>query len=186
MQESQPTPADSEADTLLRRRASPRSDLIASLVWIVLGAATTIGSWNMDRLEKQDVNPYTVPGLLPGLLGVAIMFFGALMTLRAAREGALEAGAGKLQVKDTAAGQRRLWLVLALCLAFGVGLVGHGLPFWLAAALFISITMSILQYPARKAAGESVRGIVVAGVIGICAGLIITLVFQEFFLVRLP
>jgi len=76
--------------------------------------------------------------------------------------------------------------VLGLCLAFGIGLVGHGLPFWLAAAIFVSATISILQYPQRRAEGQVVRGIVTALVIGLGAGLAITLVFQEFFLVRLP
>ena len=42
-------------------------------VGIVLGVAVLIGSFTMDRLERQGVNPYTVPGLLPGLLGIAMM-----------------------------------------------------------------------------------------------------------------
>jgi len=43
------------------RKTSPRADLWQSLGWIALGIATTIGSLRMDRLEKQDINPYTVP-----------------------------------------------------------------------------------------------------------------------------
>src|ERR1700760_4380693 len=63
----------------------PRSDFIAALGWMALGAAILIGSWTMDRLENQDVNPYTVPGLLPGLLGIAMTILGALLALRSWR-----------------------------------------------------------------------------------------------------
>jgi len=43
-----------------------------------------------------------------------------------------------------------------------------------------------LQYPQRRAANQVARGLTIAIVIGLGAGLLITLVFQEFFLVRLP
>ena len=165
--------------------ASPRSDFIAALLWMAFGIAVAIGSWRMDRLENQDINPYTVPGLLPGLLGIALILFGALLLLRAWQQGALDPSVPR-GVPMSAAERKRLLIVLGLCLTFGVGLVGHGLPFWLAAAIFVSATISILQYPQRRAANQVARGIVTALVIGLGAGLAITLIFQEFFLVRLP
>lgn len=169
-----------------QRKISPRGDFIAALIWIALGIATTIGSWNMDRLQKQDINPYTIPGLLPGFLGVAIIFFGALMLFRAWRQGALAVQPVRPKTAADHAETRRLWTVLALCIGFGGGLVGHGLPFWAAAAIFIATTITILQSAERTAANQRKRGVLTAIVIGVCAGLIITLVFQEFFLVRLP
>ena len=36
----------------------------------------------MDRLEAQHINPYTVPGLLPGLLGLVMILLGVLLALR--------------------------------------------------------------------------------------------------------
>ena len=168
------------------RKISPRGDFIAALIWIALGIATSIGSWNMDRLQKQDINPYTIPGLLPGFLGVAIMFFGALMLFRAWRQGALAAQPVRLKTDADRAETHRLWTVLALCIGFGGGLVGHGLPFWAAAAIFIGTTITILQFAERGKGNQRARGVLIAIVTGVCAGLIITLVFQEFFLVRLP
>jgi hypothetical protein len=165
--------------------ASPRSDFVAALIWIAFGIADAVASWRMDRLEKQDVNPYTVPGLLPGLLGIALTFFGVLLLLRAWRQGALDPNVPRAAAMS-AAERRRLLIVLGLCLTFGIGLVGHGLPFWLAAAVFVSVTISILQYPQRRADHQVVRGIATAIAVGLGAGLAITLVFQEFFLVRLP
>jgi hypothetical protein len=168
------------------RAATPRADFIAALVWVVFGAAVLIGSWRMDRLESQDINPHTIPGLVPGLLGIAVVFFGLLMLFRAWSQGALTP-AGDAGGKPPKPGEHtRFVLVLLPCLIFGVGLLGHGLPFWAAAALYVTSTILILQYPERKAAGQLARGFVIAAVIGLSAGGLITLVFQEFFLVRLP
>jgi hypothetical protein len=166
--------------------STPRGDLIGALVWIAFGVAVTIGSWNMDRLESQDINPYTIPGLVPGLLGLAVVFFGVLMLVRTWRQGALHVAPPAGIPGSRAAEHRRFAIVLALCLIFGLALLGHGLPFWAAAALYVTATISILQFPERRAGGEVLRGLAVAAVVGIAAGVLITLVFQEFFLVRLP
>jgi len=167
-------------------KASSRSDFIASIVWMVFGAAVALGSWNMDRLEKQDINPYTVPGLVPGLLGAAVMFFGMLMLVRSWRQGALTPAGREGEKPFNAAQGKRFAIVLALCLLLDVVLLGHGLPFWAAAAIYVTSSIFILQYQERKAAGQVARGFVVALVIGLCAGGLITQIFQEIFLVRLP
>src|ERR1700730_10038481 len=65
--------------------ASLRSDFLSALGWMGLGIAILIGSVTMDRLQKQGINPYTVPGLLPGLLGIAMTILGALLGLRSWR-----------------------------------------------------------------------------------------------------
>jgi len=178
--DADPVASDSE------RRARARSELHESLGWMALGLAVFVASWRMDRLESQNINPYTVPGLLPGLLGTAMMLLGALLALRSWRRGALTAGHGSFGFE--AATARRVALVVGLCVTFGVVLVGHGLPFWLAAATFVSVAIVSLQWPQRVAAGArpGVRDFVIAAVIGLCAGGAITLVFQQVFLVRLP
>lgn len=184
---SEPNSSSTEGSPQHQKSAiAARSDLMASLGWSAMGAAILIGSIRMDRLEEQDVNPYTIPGLLPGLLGIAMIILAALLAIRSIRQGALSgqpAGAPREALVS-----RHLLLVLGLCLTFGVGLVGRGLPFWLAAGAFVTVAILSLQRPQRKAAGQrlSVRQLVQALVIGFAAGGAITLVFQEIFLVRLP
>jgi len=167
-------------------RAGARAELVQAGGWFVLGLAVLIASLRMDRLASQNINPYTVPGLLPALLGIAMMLLATLLGLRSWRRGALAAGSSRRAV-DLAV-VRRVALVLGLCVVFGVVLVGHGLPFWLAAAIFFSVAIIVLQAPQRAAAGRglTMRDVVVAIVIGAGAGGAITLVFQQIFLVRLP
>lgn len=181
--QSSPAHADTESGD---KQISGRSDFHGALAWIGLGLAILIGSITMDRLEAQDVNPYTIPGLLPGLLGIAMMILGSLLAARSWRR-----GLAHTELRDSVARQaeiKHLLLVLALCLTYGVVLVGHGLPFWLASALFVSITIPLLQGPQRRATGQKLtwRTVCLAIVIGLGAGGIITLVFQKIFLVHLP
>ena len=167
-------------------RAVALSELKQAAGWATLGLAILVGSLRMDRLESQNINPYTVPGLLPGLLGVAMTLLAGLLALRSWRRGALAAGVGRSGIDAVAV--RRILLVLALCIGFDVALVGRGLPFWLAAAIFVSVAIVSLQHPQRRVAGRalSLRDVAVAIVIGLGAGGAITLVFQQLFLVRLP
>src|SRR5947199_9565928 len=100
-------------------RAALRSDFLSALGWMALGIAILIGSVMMDRLEKQDINPYTIPGLLPGLLGIAMAILGALLAARSWRPGLL-APAVTGSAATRRAERHRLVLVLGLCLTFGV------------------------------------------------------------------
>lgn len=181
-EQAAPASSAGEPETAVRLR----SDFLSAIGWMALGIAILIGSITMDRLEKQDINPYTIPGLLPGLLGIAMTILGALLAARSWHPHLL-ASLFNGPPADRAE-QKRLLLVLGLCLVFGVGLVGHGLPFWLAAAVFVTVAILSLQYQQRQATGTklNLRMVVTAATIGLGAGFAITLVFQEFFLVRLP
>src|SRR5258708_9033460 len=77
----QATPDASSADDL----AALRSDFLSALGWMALGIAILIGSVMMERLEKQGINPYTIPGLLPGLPGLAMTILGTLLAARSWR-----------------------------------------------------------------------------------------------------
>ena len=162
----------------------PRGDFLSAFAWMGLGIAILIGSIMMDRLEKQDINPYTIPGLLPGLLGIAMTILGALLAARSWRPHLLATKGAPANPAE----RRRLLLVLGLCLAFGVGLVGHGLPFWLAAAIFVTAAILSLQYQQRQSTDPKwgARKFIATAAIGLGAGIAITIVFQEIFLVRLP
>jgi len=165
----------------------PRSDLKDGLGWIALGIAILVGSIRMDRLEEQHINPYTVPGLLPGLLGIAMILLGGILALRSWRRGALKLAIAA-PTADEREERRRIWVDVALCMGYAVVLVGHGLPFWLASAIYVSGSMLVLQRLSRDEAERrfTVRGLLKALVIGLGAGIVTSLVFQELFLVRMP
>lgn len=165
--------------------STPRIDLFSGAAWVVFGCAVFYGSWTMDRLEHLHINPYTVPGLVPGILGAAIALCGAVMATRAVAVGALRAhepaGAASESIFN-----RRVLLSMALCLAFALGLVGHGLPFWAASAIFLFVFVAAFQRFERGEAYSLRRSMPVALAVALGGSFIITMIFQEFFLVRLP
>lgn len=143
--------------------------------WIVVGGAIFYASWTMDRLANLGVKPFSAPGLLPGILGIFIVLLGVAMLVR-----------GKKQDSAEPIQWRRLLIPIAVCLVFAAGLVGRGLPFWLAAWIFIAAMIWTLQYRERKATGQLARLAGVSVSIGLAASVAISLVFQEVFLIRLP
>ena len=152
-------------------------------VWAVVGAAIAVGSWNMDRLAQQGVPAFAAPGLVPGILGLLITAAALAIVLRSLRRGALQAGPAAAGSSFTPG---KTLAALLLCLGFAGGLVGHGLPFWLAASLYLFVHIALLQLPERRAAGQVGRGVLFAAAVGLGAGVGIALLFEHVFLVRLP
>ncbi|MEO6744871.1 MAG: hypothetical protein ABIS28_16670 [Caldimonas sp.] len=167
-------------------RAVAASELRGGLAWTVFGVAVLALSLRMDRLEAQHINPYTVPGLLPGLLGIVTILLGGLMTWRSWRRGGRFIGGPRLAMDSVAL--RRLALVVGLIVAYTVVLLGHGLPFWAGATIYVTASIILLQAPQRAAEGRglSLREAAIALAIGLASGWIITWIFQDAFLVRLP
>lgn len=163
-------------------KPSARADLFAGLAFLAFGIAIIIGSLMMDRLERLQATIYTAPGLVPGMLGLMLAFMAALLILRAIRGGALSQSLPAVNPMD----HWRLAVSLVLCLGFAIGLVGHGLPFWLAAAIFATLFLIIFQFEERRQQGTVLRGIAFAVVYGLIAGFVIHHLFQDVFLVRLP
>src|SRR5262249_50807062 len=136
-------PEHSDARGTDSERASPRADLHDATGWIAFGIAVLAGSLLMDRLQAQNINPVTVPGLLPGLLGIAMILLGGVMGVRSRRRAPL-AEAAPAPTALQREQRRRVGIAVVLCLVYGVVLVGHGIPFWLASSVYI--TASILVF----------------------------------------
>ncbi len=164
---------------------SPRSDLLDAALWLLLGAAVLAGAWGMDRLENQDVPSFGAPGLLPGLLGLLLLAFGGVLLTRSLQRGGRRAGGVRHAFLGAAPG-RALW-VIGLCVLFGGGLVGRGIPFWASSAAYVAVaTLSLRLGPDGRRARIGPAAVLAALGTGLGAGLAITLVFQQIFLVRLP
>lgn len=158
-----------------------RADFVFGLGWAALGLAISAGAWRMDRLETQGVEPYAVPGLLPGLLGLILAGFGAVLALRGWR------GAGPVAEGEASAFEPwRAALAVGLVGAFILGALGHGPPFWACAFGFLFLAILLFEWPERRQAGTLLRGAAQAALIAAAASGVITFVFQEVFLVRLP
>lgn len=160
------------------------SDPIFGLGWMAFGAAVLVASWRMDRLESLHVNPWSAPGLLPGLLGVLIVLFGAALGARSL----IRQRASRKRSASSGFSARRTGLALALCFGFGAGLLGHGWPFWLTSFAFLFVSILAYRWLDRDAdrAQAPSRMMLSTAAIALVAAIVISLVFERIFLVRLP
>lgn len=158
-----------------------RADLVAGLVFVVLGLGTLVLSLDMPRFSERNINPFTVPGLVPGALGLIIAALGALLAIRSLRAGGLISRPATEPISRDVA--RQVGLTLVLTLGYAGGLVGR-LPFWLATFLFVLAFVVLFEW--RKNHQTSVRRLAMAGLYAVILSAAVTYVFQEVFLVRLP
>ena len=167
--------------------APPRSDFKDAVGWVAFGIAVLVGSITMDRLEHQHINPVTAPGLLPGLLGIAMILLGVVLGLRSWRRGAFHQPATPASAHQREE-RKRVWIAVALCCGYGIVLVGHGIPFWLASTIYVTTSILVFQRispdPAERRLDTRawVKALVIAG----CTSVVTWLVFERLFLVRLP
>jgi len=168
---------------------SPRTDLRTALFWIAFGAVIVFGSWRMDRLEQQGAELYTAPGLWPGVIGLLLALLGGILTwrsldrARAATWDAAEADDAILVPTS------RFALAAAMFFVYALLLVGRGLPFWLGTALFVTAFVFVFRRADRMsgdATGSDRSDALLAITCGIATAIVVSLVFEKLFFVRLP
>lgn len=154
---------------------SARADLATAAVLLALGIAIIVEAWGMPRFIAQSGTGLTAPGIVPGFHGTMIVLLAGLLGLRSLRR----AGTAAAPASDLGS----VALTAGLGLIYAVGLIGR-LPFWLAAALFVFTFTACFEW--RASAGRRLRRLAEAAVLGLATGGIVTYVFEQLFLVRLP
>ena len=172
------------ADEEIEAARMVRADLVAAIAFIVLGALVLYGSWTMPRLEARRIHPMTIPGLVPGILSIALLLCGGLLALRAVRTRA-DNGWAALRQSLWSEGARRVLVLLALIFVYTLVLVDR-IPFWAATALFVFAF--ILTFEVWLTSRERRPMVSLAWAFGLAmvASVSVTLVFERLFLVRLP
>lgn len=159
------------------RLDSANADRVAAVLLFALGVAMLWGGYTMDRLEIRRIHPGSIPGLLPMLLGAVLAGCSVLLYLGARDDPDARPAEG---VSWPNAG-----IALALCLVYGLGLVGR-LPFFWATAIFIAAFAALFTWRDAEARRSPVRTALVAIAFGFVVSGAISALFRYGFLVRLP
>ncbi|MFO7730160.1 MAG: tripartite tricarboxylate transporter TctB family protein [Spirochaetia bacterium] len=171
----------------MNEKDMPKADFISSLVLLGFSLSVVVMSINMPRLENREVNPLSVPGIVPGFLGVVIGIFALIMLVRSIRQRGyiLEINAEKTRaffIKDSIL---RAIGTIALTLVYAWGLVGR-LPYLLATFLFVFAFIGIFEYEKNDPPKRKKKKLLIAALMAIISSAIVTAVFRYLFLVSLP
>jgi hypothetical protein len=165
-------------------RLPPRTDLWIAAGFLVFSAAVLTLTLRMPTYTDQGGQIYTAPGLVPSFYGVVIGLLSLWLAARAIRAGALGPG-GSGEPRETGNSNARFALAAGLGVIFIAGLIGR-MPFWLAATIFVTVFVAAFEWLPSLDAKARARRLAVALAIGLGAGILVTLVFERVFLVRLP
>lgn len=171
----------------MNEKDMPKADFITGILLLAFGIGILVESLRMPLLENLRINPYTVPGIVPGFLGTIIGALSLILLVRAVVRGGYrldltrEGTAAFLRKEST----RRTLLTILITLIYAVILLGR-IPYILATVIFIFAFILLFEYREIKKAGKIGRMLLVDGSIALIAGLAVSLVFQYLFLVNLP
>lgn len=159
-----------------------RKDLITSVFLMILGLAVVEESWRMPRFTEVGSSVWAAPGMVPGMLGVALLILAFILfsrTVTARRAGAVDDAPGE------PGAWRRVLAAVVLCVFYAGVMVGR-MPFWLATFIFAFVFILFFELSEPEARARWMRHVAFALVIAALASGIISYIFQNIFFVHLP
>jgi hypothetical protein len=159
------------------------ADTFCGLVVTAFGVAGLIESLRMPRFEERNADPFTAPGMTPGLICAVLTILGVLLVLRGMNGSRNQV---ILPILDWNRGSvARTIFTIATVLIYGGGLFGH-MPFFLATTLFVTVFTVGAEMIRLQLTVPSVRLLGSALALGLVSAGLVQFVFVQIFLVRLP
>ncbi len=176
-----------------------RRDRLDAAVWAAFGVVVLVAAWRVDRLENLGINPWSIPGLLPGMVGAFMILLAAVLALRAPPAAGPDAAPtadgddddddddGTVTANaEVAGGMLRAVAAAIPCVLFATLGPATGLPFAVDAALFVAAFIALFSWPRWRAEGRIPRRLLRTLVIAVVSAGLIAWLFESVFLVRLP
>lgn len=155
---------------------SAATDRITAAVFLCLGAAMTWGGFVMDRLEIRQIHPASIPGLVPMILGVALMVCAVLL--------ALGADKAERDEHDPAGSWKSFAFAAIWSCFFAMALVGQ-IPFVVATALYVAGFAGWYVLPETTGQKRAKSAVFIVG-FAVVVAVSVSVLFRYGFLVRLP
>ena len=171
----------------MQQKNMAKADFVTSIGLSSFGLAILILSIQMPRYEGLGVNPYSVPGVVPGLLGLILLILGLVLLIRSIMRKGYQLGLTidiiKQYFKDEST--RNFLLALIFSLVYGVFLLTR-IPYSLATGLYILFFILVFEYRPKENMSSQKKTILYSLVEAIFVSAGVTLVFRYLFLVDLP
>ena len=177
---------------------NPTADRVTGGILFVLGISMLVGGYTMDRLEIRQIHPASIPGLVPMILGIAMVICALLLILSTRRQhpekgntsndndGAEDGTNGDVKA-DVTGSYKNLCVTALFSVIYAAGLVGR-IPFMAATALFIFFFAVYFLWPSADSENKIAKSRLIL-LCAVYAGIFsigISVLFRYGFLVRLP
>lgn len=183
-----------------RRTRIDRADFYSGLATLVIGLFALVESLRMPRLEHLNINPYTVPGLVPGLLGAILTVLGLVLLLRGLKGPRVPADPAPLADPADPAAQsadhaqtghwltdswKRVFLALGTTIGYAGFLFGQ-VPFVIATTIFVFTFTVGAEWLNRTRPRSLAKTAAWALLLALGMAFAVQYIFVELFRVRLP
>ena len=163
-----------------------KKDFITSIVLIAFSLSVVVSSYTMPRLERRGIDPFSAPGVVPGMIGAILLVLALILFARSVRRGGyLLFGPDSNQEPGHRGAPLRILLTLVLSLIYAIGLLGR-IDYTIGTLLYIFAFIVLFELRWSQPPGRRLRIIGAALLQALIGALLITMVFRKLFLVDLP
>ena len=165
----------------------PKADFVVSILLMLFGIWIVIHSLQMPRFQNLGANPFSVPGIVPGVLGTIIFVLSLAVFIRSLRRKGYQLGLSRDKVKryiEDPSTQRML-LTTLICVIYGLAMIGH-MNYYLATFLFVLFFLLLFQFRSVENAVTRRKMMITAVVQAVLTAAVVGSVFRYLFLVDLP
>jgi putative tricarboxylic transport membrane protein len=165
-----------------------KKDFITSIVLIAFSISVVVSSYTMPRLERRGIDPFSAPGVVPGMIGAILLCLALILFVRSLRKGGYRLFSGGEAVENSGrqpGAARRVLITLAISLIYAVGCLGR-LDYSIITMLYIFSFICLFEYRPEQRLSEQKKMFGLALLQALIASLLITVVFRHLFLVDLP
>ena len=171
----------------MKQENMPKADFVVSILLMCFGVWIVIHSLQMPRFDEVGANPFSVPGIVPGILGIVIFILSLVVFIRSLIRKGYRLGLNRQTLKNFLqdASLQRMLLTIFICVVYGISMIGS-LNYYLATFIFVLVFLILFQFldAENVTAGGNLlilsilQAVLVAGIVGA--------VFRYLFLVDLP
>jgi len=165
----------------------PKADFVTAIVLFLFGITVAALSYSMPKMEHLGAHPSSVPGLVPGALGVAIALFSIPIFVRALKNRGYRLGLsgkvllGFLKAEST----RRILVTVLVSIVYALVLLGR-MHFIAATSIYIFAFVMFFEYKPREPLAGQWKTVLFALILALVTAVAVFIAFQYGFLVNLP